>query len=209
MPAPCRISAKNLGALALPTFCPRCLWLKLRLKNRLPWQTFPGIFSSIDVFSKQVTDRWFAETGGSPPWLKPFGNLVESIDPPHWSQFSVVDEASGVELRGVPDHLFRAKDGSTVIIDNKTARFTAGQDALLPLYAVQLHAYAWIAERKGFARAVELFLDSAKLIPPLLREFRRLYDLRVPPDGRRGCKDCAAANALLSLSRAVPVSQRR
>jgi hypothetical protein len=132
MPTTRRISAKNLGALALPTFCPRCFWLKLRLK-KLPWQTFPGIFSSIDIFSKQVTDRWFTQTGTAPPLLKPFGDLIESIDPPHWSQFSVKDVASNVELRGVPDHLFRAKDRSFIIIDNKTARFTDGQDALLPL----------------------------------------------------------------------------
>lgn len=147
----CRISAKNLGAIALPTFCPRCFWLKLKLGNKLPWQNFPGIFSHIDAYTKQVTNHWFTQTGSAPPWLKPFGDLVESIEPPHWSKFSVTDEETGVQLRGVPDHLFRAKDGSFVIIDNKTARFTQGQDALLPLYQIQLNAYAWIAERKGLA----------------------------------------------------------
>jgi len=43
-----RISAKNLGELALSDFCPRCFWLKLHAK-RLPFQIFPGIFSSIDA----------------------------------------------------------------------------------------------------------------------------------------------------------------
>ena len=49
-----RISAKNLGAFALPGFCPRCFWLQLRVENRLPFQIFPGIFSSIDAYTKRV-----------------------------------------------------------------------------------------------------------------------------------------------------------
>ena len=49
-----RISAKNLGELALPDFCPRCFWLKLKAHNRLPFQIFPGIFSSSDAYTKRV-----------------------------------------------------------------------------------------------------------------------------------------------------------
>jgi hypothetical protein len=41
-----RISAKNLGELALADFCPRCFWFKLKVENHLPFQVFPGIFSS-------------------------------------------------------------------------------------------------------------------------------------------------------------------
>jgi len=48
-----RISAKSLGALALPEFCPRCFWLKTRVRH-LPFQIFPGIFSSIDAYTKRV-----------------------------------------------------------------------------------------------------------------------------------------------------------
>jgi len=40
------ISAKNLGEVALPDFCPRCFWLKLHARQ-LPFQIFPGIFSAI------------------------------------------------------------------------------------------------------------------------------------------------------------------
>jgi len=36
-----RISAKNLGELALSDFCPRCFWLKLHIRQ-LPFQIFPG-----------------------------------------------------------------------------------------------------------------------------------------------------------------------
>ena len=44
-----RISAKSLGELALPDFCPRCFWLKTKARGKLPFQIFPGIFSSIDA----------------------------------------------------------------------------------------------------------------------------------------------------------------
>jgi len=49
-----RISDKNLGALALPDFCPRCFWIKMKTGNKLPFQIFPGIFSSIDAYTKHV-----------------------------------------------------------------------------------------------------------------------------------------------------------
>ena len=42
-----QISAKNLGALALPAFCPRCFWIRMKCGGKLPYQIFPGIFSSI------------------------------------------------------------------------------------------------------------------------------------------------------------------
>ena len=53
MPDQLRISAKNLGGLAKPDFYPRCFWLKSRARQ-LPFQIFPGIFSSIDAYTKRV-----------------------------------------------------------------------------------------------------------------------------------------------------------
>ncbi len=47
-----KISAKNLGYTALADFCPRCYWLRIRLSHKLPYSTFPGIFSSIDAYTK-------------------------------------------------------------------------------------------------------------------------------------------------------------
>ena len=32
-----KISAKNLGQVALEDFCPRCFWIKLKMANKLPW----------------------------------------------------------------------------------------------------------------------------------------------------------------------------
>lgn len=155
---PISISAKTLGALALPNFCPRCFWLRQRLANKLPWQIFPGVFSSIDSYSKRITTAHFELHGCAPAWLRPFGDIVELIEPPHWSKFSIFDSASGVTLRGVPDVLCRCANRTLAIIDNKTARYSEGQDALAPLYQVQLNAYAMIAEQLGFGSVAALGL---------------------------------------------------
>ena len=82
-----RISAKNLGELALPSFCPRCFWLKLRLNNKLPFQIFPGIFSSIDAYTKNIIHAWFDRHQCSPPWLAELGELTGYVNPPSSSRF--------------------------------------------------------------------------------------------------------------------------
>jgi CRISPR/Cas system-associated exonuclease Cas4 (RecB family) len=145
-----RISAKALGELALPGFCPRCFWIKMHCPDRLPFQIFPGIFSSIDSYTKKVTNVHFGKYGKLPPWLKKLGELGEPVKVPHYSKFFAVDEKNDIKLWGSPDEMVRKKDGSTFIIDYKTAKFTKAQDSLLPLYEVQLNAYAYIARRQGF-----------------------------------------------------------
>jgi len=86
-----RISAKNLGAVALPDFCPRCFWIKLRLKHKLPFQIFPGIFSSIDTYNKGIVHSWFDRHGCPPACLAGLGTLTGYVNPPHFSKFNIVD----------------------------------------------------------------------------------------------------------------------
>lgn len=164
-----RISAKNLGAVALPNFCPRCFWLKLRLRNRLPYQIFPGIFSSIDAYTKHVVHGWFDAHGSPPPWLAELGDIVGYCEPPHWSRFNIVDKKHNILLTGVPDGIFVRTDCSHVIADYKTARFTSAQDELLPMYEVQLNAYAVIAEQCGFdpVRGLTLIYMEPVTEPPI------------------------------------------
>lgn len=144
-----RISAKNLGEVALADFCPRCFWLRLRLRNRLPYQIFPGIFSSIDAYTKHAVHGWFDAHGSAPPWLAELGNLKGYIEPPHFSVFLYLDTATNILLTGCPDGVLVRGDGSCVIVDYKTARYTEGQDKLLPIYETQLNAYAVIAREIG------------------------------------------------------------
>ena len=142
-----QISGKDLGALALKGFCPRCFWISRRTK--LPWQVFPGIFSSIDSYSKKVVHGQFDKTG-APAWLAPLGELRDYKDPPSAQRFRIPVEDHGLLLTGAPDAIFERADGTLVIADYKTSRHTDGQDRLMPVYRVQLNAYAYIARKLGW-----------------------------------------------------------
>lgn len=141
-----QISAKALGGLGMPNACERCAWIKLRAK-KLPFQIFPGIFSSIDSYSKKIQDAHYLRAAASLPWFAQAGLDGEPLKEPHWRSFNVVDEANGIILTGMPDAVLALPDGSFVIIDYKTSKFTKGQDSLMPMYRVQLNAYAYIGER--------------------------------------------------------------
>lgn len=159
---PLRISGKNLGALAMPGVCERCLWIKLRMRHRFPYAVFPGIFSSIDAFTKNIVHAHFDRHGGAPTWLGSLDPLAGYIDPPHWSVFQYHDQTHDIILTGAADGIFRLADGTLVIVDYKTARYTAGQDALLPTYVVQLNVYRRIAESIGLGTVSALALIYAE-----------------------------------------------
>jgi len=141
-----RISAKTLGGLAMPDFCARCFWIRQRAKD-LPYQIFPGIFSSIDSYGKKIVHGWFDRHAVPPPWLAPLGELRGYVTPPHYSKFQITDDETGIILSGAPDGILVRADGSRVIVDYKTAKFTEFQDELFPMYDAQLNAYAHLGER--------------------------------------------------------------
>ena len=152
-----RISAKNLGQLALPGFCPRCFWLGLHYD--LPFGgPFPGIFSSLDAFSKKVVHAHFDRFKSAPPWLSPLGKFTTYIPPPSSRTFYLDDAPTAVRLTGAPDAILVKEGGSKSIIDYKTGRHTAGQDQLLPMYEVQLNGYALIADRTGLGPVKQVAL---------------------------------------------------
>ena len=153
-----RISAKNLGQVALPGFCERCFWVKLKLNNRLPYQIFPGIFSSIDAYSKRVIHAWFDKHNTAPPCLKDLGEIVGYREPPHFSKFNINDRRNNILLTGNPDGVLIHSDRSHIIVDYKTAKFTKNQDELYPMYEAQLNAYAFIGEQRGLSTVTNLAL---------------------------------------------------
>lgn len=230
-----RISAKNLGELARPGFCPRCFWLKAHAKY-LPFQVFPGIFSSIDVYTKRVVHAWMDQNRGAPFRLETLGEVTGYIEPPHHTRFTMEIPEYNILLTGTPDGILRFRDGSIAIIDYKTARYTPGQDKLMPMYVVQLNGYAAIAEHQGVGPVSKLALvyaepitDQAsadrpeiatdegftmpfsvsvhpvgldpRMLEPLFRRARQIYDLPEAPKGRDGCKDCERLNNLMLLAR--------
>ena len=153
-----RISAKDLGVFALPGFCPRCAWLKLHVANKLPYQIFPGIFSSIDSYTKKFISSFFEKYGHFPEWLGSEDKFVSLVKKLHHSNFNILDQTNDILLTGVPDEIFKLKDGSYFVLDYKTAKYTETQDSLLPLYEVQLNAYAYIAERTGLSPVKKIAL---------------------------------------------------
>jgi hypothetical protein len=141
-----------LGQLKLPDYCPRCFFIRLKLNNKLPWQIFPWIFSTIDSYSKKITWQYFEKHKKLPPWFKPFGNFTGLVPVPHWSKFFVVDSKTGIKLTGMPDDIFKMEDGRYFIWDYKTAKFTDNQDTLIGMYRVQLNGYAYIFEKMGMGK---------------------------------------------------------
>jgi hypothetical protein len=117
--------------------------------KQLPFQIFPGIFSSIDSYTKNIVAESLRRES-LPSWLQEL-DVVNYIEPPHYSKFSftIPDPDINFILRGTPDAIFQRKDGSFLIADYKTARWTDTQDELYPLYEVQLNVYAYIAQKLG------------------------------------------------------------
>lgn len=138
----------------MPNFCPRCFWLTVRLEGKIPFRIpLPGIFSTIDSFSKRIIHAYFEDHGVLPPWFPDIGPVQGFLSGSelHWSRFFYQDDDTGLRLTGMPDDVFLLADGSYHVIDYKTTRFTRAQGALFPLYEVQLSVYALIAEENGYA----------------------------------------------------------
>lgn len=158
---PITISARTLGELELPDFCPRCFWIKLHCENKLPYQIpMPGIFGSIAAYVPKLIHEFFDQNSVLPPWFPDIGK-VRSYVPGrdlHWSKFTVDDPKTKITVRGTPDDVFRLSNGSHHIVDYKTAKATEKQDELFPLYEVQLNLYAYIAQARGLSPISRLSL---------------------------------------------------
>ena len=153
-----RISAKNLGLLALPDSCPRCFWMRAKLAWKSPWAIMPGIFSSIDGFSKRAILAYFEKSGYFPPWIAGRWANAIPLPTPHHSTFRLTDPETGIVLTGVPDLMLGLPRRRLAILDLKTARYSKHQDFLLPMYQIQLVGYALIAESLGMGHVEALGL---------------------------------------------------
>jgi hypothetical protein len=109
-----------------------------------------------------VVQVWIDRNGGAPVWLKGLGEVIGYIDPPHHSRFYIELPEYGVLLTGAPDGILTLPDGSIVIIDYKTAKYTGTQDRLMPMYETQLNAYALIAKHLGIGNVTKLALVYAE-----------------------------------------------
>jgi hypothetical protein len=159
---PLKISAKNLGQTALEDFCPRCYWIRLKTNFKLPWQSFPGIFSSIDSYTKSCIHRIIDNRYGVddihslPDWMQKMGNVACYEKVPHWSKNTFHDDKTNITMHGAMDDILVRIDGSRAVPDWKTAKYSETQDKLLPLYGVQLNVYSVLVEKDK--KPVDLYL---------------------------------------------------
>ena len=151
------VSGKWLSQLAGYNPCYRCIWIGYNVRP-LPYQMFPGIFSTIDSYNKKIVHAYIDEHGKLPDWLEGLGSIDHYIKPPHYSKFSIFHEQSGITLRGEADGIFRMTDASLTIIDYKTSRYSKNQEYLLAGYEIQLNAYAFIANELGMGPVKQLAL---------------------------------------------------
>lgn len=153
-----RISAKNLGLLALPDCCPRCFWMRAHLAWKSPRAIMPGIFSSIDSYSKRAIMAFYEKNGRFPPWIAGRWSDARPLPTPHHATFRLTDSKTGIVLTGVPDLMLGLPGNRLAILDLKTTRYSDHQDELLPMYQVQLNGYALISEALGMGHVEALGL---------------------------------------------------
>lgn len=140
------LSARGLGMLHMPAFCPACFWIRLHMREKMPFQIpMPGIFGTIDVYTKNIIHGALADGRAKPPWLTFLGDVVDYVPKLHYSWYHYQDTATGINLTGTPDDIFQLSDGAYTIVDYKTARASETQADLFALYEVQLNVYAFIA----------------------------------------------------------------
>lgn len=225
------VSVKLLASLNMPTVCARCWWIEHQIG--LPWQRFPGIFSTIAGYTEWAANLMFERHDRE--WL-PEG-VVDTIKAPTWRDFHATDPQTGITLRGSPDWIgtYDADHRQWHVVDFKTAIITRGQDELLPLYQAQLNGYAWIAEQRG-AKVVSMSIVYAEpntaqvlvddegptlrlrfvprpveriQVPPLLKVAEAILGHNRPPAPQWGpdkesCKECVKLNAIINSIRGEP-----
>ncbi|MDG7041124.1 MAG: PD-(D/E)XK nuclease family protein [Nitrososphaerota archaeon] len=173
-----QISAKDLGLLNSDDFCEKCFWIK-RHDRDLPYQMpFPSIFYSIDGYTKFIIKRYFARYKRLPSWLGGIGDVKTLVEVPQRG-YSIT--RGSITITGIPDQPFQRNDGSYGIFDYKTAKYSAGQDRLMPIYNVQLNGYAYMMEELGMKPVNSLYLVYFE--PPSLDEFEKMVGEGINKEG--------------------------
>lgn len=146
-----RLSARQLAQLNMPNFCPACFWIERHYTGKdMPFSIpMPGVFATIDSFSKSVVHACVHAGHPLPEGFPAIGEVKHCYesDVLNWQKFQIHHPETNIVLRGVPDDILVTSGGRYHILDYKTARATEFQDRLFPLYEGQLNVYAWIAER--------------------------------------------------------------
>jgi len=208
------ISVKDLAALNLPNFFPRCFWIERHIWP-FPRVPFPGIFLVLDAVGKKSIYNYFSKKKKLPDWLKINEVVDVKIGVGDLLKFKVFHKSTGWYLTGQPDLIFGLNDGTFQILDLKTARYTPRQDEFLPQYYAQLNGYAYLAPYFGIKPISKLSLVycepmgelvndnvfdlgfktkiidvkiNTKIIPELLKKARKIVERETPPPAKQNCE---------------------
>jgi hypothetical protein len=110
---------------------------------------------NMDRFEKRLVASHHAEKGRLPKWLSSLG-CTEPVGFPAKMQMDF--PKYGITLVGMPDDLFRMKDGDLYLVDYKTARCKGEDDPFMSTYVVQLLGYAILLERQNVGKVTKAAL---------------------------------------------------
>ena len=158
-----QLSATKLAKLAHADFCAFCFWVYLMIHQRPPFDQFPGIFSSIDRFTKGGVHAHFDKHNKPPKCFQSFTHAVSYLEV---GRLKYLEKKHGILLTGEPDDVFELEDGSLELYDYKTARFPKALEndddesgQLLSGYRVQLNVYDHLLSKNGYGAC-----DKAALV---------------------------------------------
>lgn len=152
-----RVSPRHLGQMRRADFCLNSFRFGIGLGFRYPFDfPMPGIMFNMDNFEKRLVDAHFEEKGSLPKWLKALG-CTEPVEFPAKLTEDIDD--LDLTLVGMPDAVFRKKNGDLMVIDYKTAKCKGADDPFMPVYEAQLWGYARLLESNGIG-----YVPSAALV---------------------------------------------
>ena len=145
--------------------CPLCFWLQIVKGIRRPSGPFPSLPSGMDRVLKEHFDS-FIQKGVLPPELanEPLAlgcTLFDDLDKLNeWRDcrrgLQVVDQDTGILLRGAIDNLLRRKE-LAIILDYKTRGYPVKYDTQMH-YQAQMHLYAYLLDQNGVKLEPDAFL---------------------------------------------------
>jgi hypothetical protein len=144
------ITPRNLGAICLPGYCPKCFKLLLNMKFNAPFNHFgAAIFGDAQKCQEAILGHYLAKNGCLPKQFAPFCDCVARTEcSKDWRKFRYT-HPTGIIFYGSPDEVLDRKDGTLCVIDHKTAHAKGTEDKFHNQYEIQVIGYSNIAEGMG------------------------------------------------------------
>jgi hypothetical protein len=147
-----RITASKLSAFCVPD--PRwfCLWRLLHVNFKKPFNfPLPAVMQYLDKHQKQIARVSLQTDGQLPKFFGPFSSATELLPIDNLSGYH---EETRLKLYGIPDLVFKAEDGTLMILDNKTAAVKEDDHPLSAAYRTQVNFYAYLFQHAQTAHTV-------------------------------------------------------